>query len=587
MKNTNVLNSCASRTTLVFFAVIIGYVLITVKLFNTQVLQRNYWKALAFEQHFGKYEVPSNRGDILASDGFSLAVTSTTYDLFIDPSIFEGSFSDLSEVFEYVYKDIDFEDEDQKLVYIKTKENIWRDSIDQKEKQFLYLQKGLDHNQKKYIESLSIKGLGFVPVGARSYPDQESFSHLLGFVGQDEDGDSVGYFGLEGFYDGDLRGAKGFVKQERSALGSPILHGGFENIKKQDGSDVKTTIDRAVQTIVYSNLKDAVEDYGAKSGVVIVVNPKTGAVLSMANYPTFNPNEYGNYFKDEPDIFTNSAISSTYEPGSVIKALTMAAAIDKGIVTPETTMVDSGPVYYSTHKVDNWDKKHHGEISMYQVLQLSNNIGASWVGTKVGADELYRYFSNFGLGTKLGIDLQGEEVGEFREPSQWREIDTAAASFGQGLSSTPLQVVMAFAAIANGGKLMEPYVVSEIKNGDQLVVNEPKEIRSVISESSANTMVSMLTKAVSGGEAKYFVSKKYNVAGKTGTAQIAEQGEYLKESTNATFVGFLPNYKEFVMLVKLEKPTSSVYASETAVPLWMEIAEELANYMGLPPDKYE
>ena len=191
------------------------------------------------------------------------------------------------------------------------------------------------------------------------------------------------------------------------------------------------------------------------------------------------------------------------------------------------------------------------------------------------------------MNSKLKIDLEGEETGKIRDSSQWQDIDLATASFGQGISATPLQVLMAFSTIANDGILMKPYIVKKIIYSDKTINNDPQKIRGVISEKTSKTMLKMLTEAVSGGEAKYFISKKYYVAGKTGTAQIAENGEYLKDATNATFVGFLPSFKEFVMLVKLEKPKASVYASETAVPLWMDIAEKLANYMGLPPDKYE
>ena len=602
MRPTNVQKLCTTRVSIIFIGFLLLYSLVLVKLFNTQVINRNYWKKVAFKQHFGESEIPSKRGDILASDYSILAASSTTYDLYLDPYTFKGTFDDLKKIFDYLYKNTNTQlkrknddkevndkevDLDVYKAYISQKEAQWRDAINDKEMRFKYLQKGLDENQKSYIESLKIPSLHFNAVGSRSYSSDSIYSHILGFVGKNEDGDNVGYFGIEGFYNGDLSGVSGSLKQERSALGSPIIYAGFDSVKKLDGSTVVTTIDRAVQTIVYNELSKAVKDFGAKSGVVIVVNPKTGAIISMVNYPTYNPSRFGEYYNDNPDIFVNNAISSTYEPGSVIKALTMSSAIDLGIVTPNTTVLDTGPVEYSGHLVDNWDKKHHGEITMTQVLQLSDNVGASMVGSKVGSKKLYEYFQKFGIGDKLGVDLEGEEAGEFRNYKDWSDIDLAAASFGQGFSATPLQVLMAFSAIENDGILIRPHIVKEIIFNGQTVSYEPKEVDRVISSKTSKTIVKMLTKAVSGGEAKYFVSKGYNVAGKTGTAQIAENGEYLPDKTNATFVGFLPNYDEFVMLVKLERPSSSIYASETAVPLWMTIAEKLANYYGLPPDKYE
>ncbi|HHH14178.1 MAG TPA: penicillin-binding protein 2, partial [candidate division WWE3 bacterium] len=406
-----------------------------------------------------------------------------------------------------------------------------------------------------------------------------------GFVGKDTNGNDKGYFGVEGYYDGDLRGVDGFIEQEVSAGGSPFLLGNSKRVTSLNGSSLELTIDRTLQAMAFEELKKGVEKYSADSGVAILVNSKTGEILFMVNYPTYNPLEYGKYFKEDKDIFINKAISSTYEPGSVIKALTMASALDLGLVTPETTMVDSGPVSYSGHLIDNWDKKHHGEISMTRILELSNNIGAAWVGSKVGSKNLYTYFNKFGFNKKLGVDLEGEESGFIRDYSEWQDIDLATASFGQGISATPLQVVMAFSAIANEGVLMKPYIVKKIINDKEVIDKKPVVLSRVIKPSTADSMVSMLTSAVAQGEAKFFVTKKYNVAGKTGTAQISEKGKYLEDATNATFVGFLPNYRNFVMLVKLERPKASVYASETAVPIWMNILEKTTAYLGLPPDK--
>ena len=354
---------------------------------------------------------------------------------------------------------------------------------------------------------------------------------------------------------------------------------------REDGSDIYLTIDRNVQFIAETALKEGVEKYSARSGSVIVINPKTGEVIAMANYPTYSPAVYTDSQENE-EVYRNNAISTIYEPGSVMKALTMSSAIDLGIVTPETVYLDDEPKYFSGHKVDNWDEKHHGEETMVEILQHSNNLGAAWVGGRVGSEQLLNYLHKFGFGARLGIDIEGEEGGLIYTSYPLKDIELANASFGQGISATPLQIMSVFSAIANNGYLMKPYVVSKITSSDGDTEVEPEIFSRPISEKTAETMVDMLTQAAAGGEAKYFVLKNFNTAGKTGTAQVPSEGGYDEDKTNATFAGFLSSYKNFVMLVRLEEPSSpSGFAAETSVPLWMGIASKLTNYYSFVPDK--
>ena len=512
-----------------------------------------------------------------------LALSVYSYELILNASIAPDTFdTDIQELFKIVYPP------DLKIDFDKKKSD-WLGALNQKNKKFEYLEKNLTHEQKKLINNLKLNYITLNPVPSRYYPDNEAYSHLLGFVGKDINGNFKGYFGIEGYYDGDLRGIDGFTISEKAAGGFPLLFKEFTDVEKRDGADLILTIDRTVQTIAFDEIKNAVDKYEAKSGTVIVLNPSTGEIISLVNYPTFDPLKYGEYFTKDPSIFVNLAISSTYEPGSVIKALTMSSAVDLGLVGKKTVIEDAGPVYYSGHKVDNWDGKHHGLISPTQVLELSNNIGASYIGSLVGRKELYNYFKRFGISNKTGIDLEGEESGFMRDYTLWEDIDLVSTSFGQSISVTPLQVASAFGIIANDGVFIKPHIVSCVKRDGKSFFYEKKlktPIR-VIKKDTADTLVEMLTNAASSGEAKYFMSKKYLIAGKTGTAQISEDGKYIKDSTNATFVGFLPKYKEFVILVKLEKPKSSIYASETAVPTWMNIAERIASYYGFSPDKNE
>ncbi|MBP7859400.1 penicillin-binding protein 2 [Patescibacteria group bacterium] len=569
---------CFGRLRFIFFLFTFFYILVLSSLFKTQVLESNKWQSVARNQQFKTDKILAKRGNIVSSDGFILASSAYFYNLYANPSVFSNEYDSTTlDIFNILNPNLE---KKEKL----DMENTWKEALKDKNKKFVYLQKNIEYKVGEEIKSKLPTGFGLESVVKRNYPDKFTFSHILGFVGTDKNGEK-GFFGIEGMYDGSLAGTSGFISQDKSALGSPILFAQKDQIEPINGAKITLTLDRNIQNIVFVELKKAVTAYGAKSATAIVVKPQTGEILALANYPSYDAKEYSKNYNEDPTIFLNKAVSSVYEPGSVIKALTVSSAIDLNLFNPDTVFVDGGKVYYGNYYIDNWDGKHHGEITVARVLELSNNIGASQIGLKVGKENLYKYFKAFSFNEKLGVDLQGEETGQIRNFESWQDLDLATASFGQGFSATPLQVAMAFSAIANEGVLMKPHIVSKIESDEKKIIKEPEKIRQVITKKSATLMVNLLENAVAKGEAQFFVSKKYNVAGKTGTAQISENGKYLKDATNATFVGFLPNYREFVMLVKLERPTSSTYASETAVPTWMRIAEKMLLYYGFAPDK--
>jgi|688.fasta_scaffold01822_12 cell division protein FtsI/penicillin-binding protein 2 len=552
------------------------FIIIIFRLFQIQVLNFLRYKSLAREQHWDMHSIPARRGTIYTSDEYPIAFSAPYYSLNIpgieniykidSPSILNKLKSSTIMPDETIEKArtemIKAKDQNIKINYPFT----WEEKIQVEELIKDYMKPRFDLEYK------------------RSYPEKNMLSHVLGFIGKNKMGEEVGYYGLEQYYNGYLNGHDGLIVREKTASGDPILFAGGESVGEQNGSNIHLTVDRNIQFIVEKYLNEGVDHYNAKSGVGIVVNSRTGEIKAMAVAPSYDPS-----FKTEKfdqDKVRNAAISVVYEPGSVVKALTMSSAIDLGKVTPETTFNDTGTRYYSDYEIDNWDGKHHGVINMTQVLQLSNNIAIAWIGTQVGSHDLMKYLSDFGLGKKTGVDLEGEEKGIMYEEDKLKDIELVNASFGQGISATPLQIVMGFSAIANNGKLMKPYIVSKIGAESKLIENKPELLSKPISEKTAQTMVDMLTKTASGGEAKYFISKKYNIAGKTGTAQVPVSGGYDPYRTNATFVGFFTSYPEFVMLIKLEEPSSpSGYAAETAVPLWMKIAEEVAVYQGFKPDK--
>lgn len=581
------------RILLLLTSTLLFFVLVIFRLFVIQVKDHEHFSVLASEQHRDWVFIPATRGKIYSGDGFPLVDNQLAYLLYAEPPKIEDveRFSrDLAPVLSSSEEEVE-----EAAGQIK--------SLVTQDLQWVLLAHRLSPEVKQKIEGLDIAGVGFEEEPKRFYPEGQLAANVLGFVGRDERGQDTGYYGLEGYYDGDLSGQSGKIVQEKDASGEPIPVGGYRKIPAEDGRNLILTLNRSLQFIVERNLHRAVTDYGALGGVVIVMEPQTGAILAMASSPSYDPldpfpddveQEEGATEKNQDTrgvTETDSGpwkidpIAFTYEPGSVLKALTMSAAIDTNTVRPQTTMVDRGPITVSGYTVDNWDGKHHGEESMIEVLQHSNNIGAAWVAQRLGAEVLRDYFLRFGLGKPTGIDLEGEGTGIVKDLSEWRPIDLVTASFGQGVSLTPLQLVRIFAAIANGGKLVRPFVVSEIHDGERIIEIRPEVVGQPISKKTSEVMVEMLTAAVEGGESKYYNIKTHRVAGKTGTAQIPVGGRYDSQKTNATFVGFLPTDPRFVMLVMLQEPSSSIYAAETAVPLWMNIARELIVYYGIEPDK--
>jgi stage V sporulation protein D (sporulation-specific penicillin-binding protein) len=578
-RNNSTENNLRINLVICVFCIVFG--ILIMRLFSIQVLGHKQYRAQAQEQYWNLQEIPAKRGDILSSDKYPLATTQVAYLMYAEPKVIANPFQTAYDLAQLLAKYNKYEFVDPHTYYQKRLHELLVMDLF-----WVKLHDGLTPEEKEEIEALQIKGIGFEPYPMRYYPEKTLSSHVLGFVAQNETGDPQGYFGIEGRLNGDLKGKPGRVVQEQDAVGAPILVGGFKKVDSIDGRDVVLTINRAVQYLVEQRLEEGVKQYGAKSGNVIVMDPFTGDIIAMANYPTYDPANF-NDFGDESKVVErqNFSISQTYEPGSVLKALTVAAAVDIKKVTRNSTFVDEGPVRYSDYYIDNWDKKHHGVQTVVELLQKSNNIGAAWVGTLVGRENLADYLNKFGFGRTLGIDLEGEDTGVIRNPKGWTDIDLATISFGQGVSATPLQVLNSFNALANGGNLMKPRIVSKLIGDGKEIEIPTKTLNKVVSAETSDEMVYMLTKAAEGGEASYFNLKNYHVAGKTGTAQIPVDGKYDPSKTNATFVGFLTESKKYSMIVRLEEPSSSPYASETAVPLWMQITDDLVKYYGIPPDK--
>jgi cell division protein FtsI/penicillin-binding protein 2 len=441
-------------------------------------------------------------------------------------------------------------------------------------------------NEKK---ELKLDGLAFMMKKHRFYPEKNIGSHILGFVGYDS-GEEHGQYGLEGFFDKELFGARGSIKTERGAGGDLIIINEREYARPQNGSDLILTINKTIQFTACQKLNEAVLRHGADGGSVIIIEPKTGAILAMCSYPDYDPNNYKEVEKME--VYNNGAIFSSYEPGSIFKAITMAAALDQGKVTPDTTFNDTGAVKIANYEIKNSDQKAHGIVTMANVLEESLNVGAVFAMRKTGPEIFGQYVKNFGFGEKTGIELETESQGNVKNLTKEKinkELNAATASFGQGIAVTPLQMVSAFGAIANGGILMKPYLVKEIVRSDGAKIKaQSKEIKRVISERTSLLLGGMLVNVVENGHGKRAGVKGYYVAGKTGTAQIPKKDKrgYEPNAHIGSFVGFAPAVNpRFVMLVRIDRPRDVEWAESSAAPLFGQIAEFILNYYEVPKER--
>lgn len=440
----------------------------------------------------------------------------------------------------------------------------------------------VDEETKKKIISLKLKGIGFEEEQRRFYPEGSLAAHLLGFVGKNEKGENVGYFGIEGYWEKELSGLPGVFKTERDLLGKPIFIGVQSKFEPEDGSDLVLTIDRTIQAISKEKLTSGLKRYGAKEGCIIIADPKTLEILSLCCLPDFDPDKY---YQFSERYFKNPAISNVYEPGSIFKPLIMAAAFNEKVLKPSDFYQEEGPVEISGYQIRTWDNKYEGKISMTRIIEKSSNVGMVYVGQKLGNKKILEYLKAYGVGELTGIDLQGEVAGFIREEKEWSPVDYATATFGQGIVVTPIQMIRAFSSLINGGEILKPYVVGEIRSRNKIIKKKPIKIRQVITKHLSEIMKKILQSAVENGEVKWAKPKGYQIGGKTGTAQIPIKGHYDPTKTIGSFIGFAPvDDPKFIILVTLREPSTSSWGSETAAPLFFEIAKELLVYYNIAPE---
>ncbi len=545
------------------------------KLFYWQVIKGAELARAAQSQHESGDTTLAPRGNILASDGTWLAASTQSWlvyaqkpDLDLSSRIIANKLAPILE-----------NDHDKLLEKAQNIEGL----LDKEGAIWIPIEHKVSTDVKKNIEALKIAGIGFSEEDSRYYPEASSSAQILGFVGKSDDGSDKGYFGLEGYYDLSLSGKPGLVQREADARGVPILFGNSKEVAPVRGVDIKTHIDKTIQAIVERKLKEGIETYGAISGNVTIMDPKTGAIMAMASLPSYDPSKYTQFQESD---FRNPVISDSFEPGSIFKPLIMAAGLDAGVIKADTKCDICGePLKIDKYEIETWDGKYHPDEVMTDIIVHSDNVGMSFIGQKLGMDKLYSYLEKYGIGAASEIDLQGEQNPGMRDRDTWNIVDQVTATFGQGIAVTPIQMVRAAGVIANGGKLVKPQVVDKvIKDGWEDKI-KPEIGETVISSKAAKEVTEMMIQAVDQGEAKWAKPKGFVIAGKTGTAQIPIAGHYDPTKTIASFVGFAPAYNaRFVMLVSLREPQSSQWGSETAAPLWFDIAREIFPYLGIQPN---
>lgn len=553
------------RIGLVVGVFIFLYAVLVYNFFYWQVLRHDELRVIGEKQSTESLIEEQKRGEILFSDNFPIATNKTKYLLYANPKV-------VTDRLDYGQKLSPLiESPEASIAAQLSKDLFW-----------VKLATSLDSKQKKEIENLKLSGLGFSALTERFYPEASIAAHLVGFVGKNTKDESVGYFGLEGYYNDLLSGRPGKLYVVRDAFGNQIV-GDVREEKKIDGKSLVLTVDRTIQFIAQKKLKDAVERYGAEGGSIIVMETQTGKLLAMASFPAFDNQKYYEY---DASTYKNPIISDLYEPGSTFKVLIMGAALDKGVVKPDTKCdICAGPVQIGEYSVKTWNDKYYPNTTMTDVIKHSDNTGMVFVGRKLGLTNLLSYFEKFGIGKRTGIDLQGEVASQLRDKDSWYAIDAATATFGQGISVTSLELLTAVNSIANDGILMKPYVVSKIIDSEGKTIEiKPEEVKRTISSAAAKAVNLMMVNAVENGEAKFARIKNYKIAGKTGTAQIPVAGHYDPNQTIASFIGFFPSEKpQISMFVIIKRPQSSIYGADTAAPVFFSVAKDIISYYNIPP----
>ena len=544
----------------------VGLVL-AARLFYWQIIRWDEIRQRADNEKVVDTKVEARRGSILTSDGQLLAEDNYLYTISVDPRQIDKQPDLARQLAPILGQSADsiltrFRSEVPPIVLTKDAPALVGEAVQDLQKQ------------------PGMAGLAVSSRRVRVYPGGSFGAHVIGFV--NTEGKAAN--GVEDFQNTDLRGVDGNISGASDALHDIIPFDLPTHKPPVDGADIYLTLDAGMQRVVEAELANAIRDSRAASGCIIVLDPKTGAILALAVWPTADLNAYyANLSR-----LSNPTVSAQYEPGSVFKIITTAAALDAGTVSPGTYFDDTGSIYVGGRLIKNHNDIAPGRVNLTEVLRQSLNVEAAKMSVGMGAERFYQYVRNFGFGSLTRVDLADEVAGQVKSvgDGRWRDADLATNAFGQGISVTPLQMITAVAAVANQGKLMHPHIVKQTRysNGDVHTTN-PEMVRQVIRPETAQTLTRLLADAIIGESINKAVVPGYRIAGKTGTASIPIPGGYDPVATIASFAGYLPaDDPRFVILVKLDKPQTSEWGSQVASPVFAAVAKQLVVMAGLPPD---
>ena len=553
-----------------FWLIVVG------RLIYIQAFQAKKYAAKASVQQSRKFEIPASRGIVYVKDSqdlYPIALNNKVYTLAVDPKFIKDADNTAQKLNEIINSNKD-----------EIKNQIIKDS------RYIEINKSINTDQAEKIKSMSLPGVILIERASRFYPEGSLFSHVLGYVNDD----GKGQYGFEQFNDETMGGTNGQYNTTTDALGVPIRSADNTISEPVAGKDYVLTLDRGLQAVAQEALKQAVESNRAESGSIIVMDVKTGAIKAMVNYPDYDPNNF-RQVKDYK-VFSNSAVSSLFEPGSGFKVVTMAAGLDTGKIRPNTTFNDTGEVKVGDKVIKNAENHKFGISTMTDVIQKSLNTGVVFVLqslggttgkiTPEGKQSFFSYIEKFGFGKITGIEQAGEVSSKVKQPSTY-DVDYANMSFGQGISVNSLQLLTAVGAIANKGVLMKPYLVEgELQSDQTIKKTQPQVVRGVISPETAAELSQIMTQVVEQGSGYLTKMKGYKIAGKTGTAQVPRaDGKGYEDNKNiGSFVGFAPaDDPKFVMLVRVDYPKAEGFAEKTAVPAFATVAKELMRYYQIPP----
>jgi cell division protein FtsI/penicillin-binding protein 2 len=561
--------SSTMRVRLAMLVIVLIAATLVIRLFALQATQQGPYgdlKKRATAQHLSETTIPARRGIIRDANGLVLASNISLYQIWGAPQSLtekqsQKSIAALTQLLPNVQP-------------AKIKDALTYTS---KDKIYNLIASAIDSTTADKISNLALPGVYLEPQTRRFYPNGDMMGRLIGFANYE----NVGAYGVEGYYDEKyLRGKPGLVIAERDADGNPIAISQQKEIEApQDGADLTLTIDSTIQVMVERELKSGMEKHQAESAVAIVMDPQTGAILAWASYPNYNPNDF---YKTDGKLLKDAAVSDLYEPGSTFKILTAAIGIDTGVVTPDSSADLPGCVIKYGQRICNFDSVGYQHQTVVDTLIHSSNVGAMWIAEKFGPQKYYDYLKRFGIGSLTGIDVQGEAPALLRWPDSkdWSPLDMLTNSFGQSVAVTPVQLVTAVSAVANGGKLMKPYVVSKVvRDGQVISETKPEVIRQVIKPESAKTTTEMLIQAVRKGETRLADVSGYRIAGKTGTATL-----YDSPLTIGSTIAYAPaDNPRFVVYVRYDKTKDTPWGSNTAAPVVATIMQNLFSQFNIPP----